>query len=87
MKVISQQKVNDWNCKVTCHHCDSELLVESGDLRCTVYDQDPRERYSEEYSAICVVCNHKLPIPQEKLPKIVKILAKNKTNSGSYFDK
>lgn len=87
MKIITQQKISDWSCKVTCGHCDSELLVEPDDVHCIVHnqEQDPRDEYYEKYSAICAVCNHKLSIPQDKLPKIVKIMAK-KSSPASDFD-
>jgi hypothetical protein len=89
MKVLKKQDTENWTYKHICSGCDSELEVEAKDLRHKRYDGDPREPGYDSYSAQCVVCQSEIGIPENKIPKLIQLEAKNKTSrrSTNYFDR
>lgn len=92
MKVIKKEDISNWTYKYTCSNCDSELEVESGDLKYTRHDGDMREPGYDKYTANCAVCSNMFTILESKIPKLIKLAAKNKSSSSprggnSYFDR
>lgn len=89
MKVIKKQDVSDWKYLHNCSNCDSQLEVEAKDLRYSHYDGDMREPGYDSYSAQCAVCSQAFTVPSNKIPKLIQIEAKDRTqrHSTNYFDR
>lgn len=83
MKIIKKQDVSQWTYKYTCDMCDSELEVESKDIRHQHYDGDFREAPYDEFKASCAVCSVIFTIPNNKIPKLIQIEAKDRTQRYS----
>lgn len=90
MKVIKKQDVSNWSHKHTCVNCESELEVESKDLRYSRVDGDPREPGYDSFTATCCVCSQSFSVPTNKIPKLVQVEVKGRGRSsggGSYWDR
>lgn len=91
MKVIKKPDVSNWFYQYDCINCDSELEVESKDLKYSHYDGDQREPGYETYSCNCAVCNQSHTVPITKIPKLVQLEVKARirptAGSGGYFDR
>jgi hypothetical protein len=88
MKVINQVDTKIWSHKHICTHCDSELEVESKDVIYHYYDGDMREPAYAAYQAMCIVCSNTFNLPQDKVPKLVKLEAEKRARpSISYLDR
>lgn len=89
MKVISKADISEWSYKHICQNCDSELLVESSDLKYHYYEGDMREPGYSTYECNCSVCDEKFCVPFNNIPKLVQLEAKKRATStgGSYFDR
>lgn len=78
MKVIKKENVKDWNYKITCEKCNSELEVEAKDLTHTRYDGDYRESGYDSYHAYCAVCSGQLIVPSNSIPKLIQVETKSR---------
>lgn len=90
MKVLKKSvDTVSWNLTFTCNYCDSELQAFAGDIMHSSYDGDFREPYSESYSVNCAVCKYPHPIAFDKIPKLIRLEAKNKksTDPGGLSDR
>jgi hypothetical protein len=89
MKIIKKEDTSGWKYRHTCANCDSELEVEAKDLRYTRYDGDMREPGYDSYSAQCAVCSQTFNVLANKIPKLIQIEAKDRTqrHSTNYFDR
>lgn len=93
MKVIKKTEITNWSHKHICGNCDSELEVESTDIKYTLHDGDQRDPSYETWSATCPVCSNSFNIAPDKIPKLIRVEAKNRFKpaySGSgrdYWDR
>jgi len=87
MKIIKQTETKEWSHKFTCSECDSELEAEAGDIKVTHYDGDFREPAYDSWHVNCPVCSHQTSILENKIPKLVKVKAKQKLSYGSSMDR
>ncbi len=84
MKIISQPPNENWTHKHTCIHCDAVLEVEKQDVK----------KLSSKYHATCAVCTRDFAIPENIIPKLVKLNAKEESShysgsnyGGDYWDR
>ncbi len=89
MKVLKKADVSNWSYKHTCSGCDSELQIEAADISYRYYDGDMREPGYDSYSTNCCVCSASINVPGNKIPKLLQVEIKNRTNrrSSNYFDR
>jgi hypothetical protein len=91
MKIIKKVDVSGWSRPHTCTKCDSQLEVEKGDLIYYYYAGDQRDPSYESFSAKCPVCNDSFCVPNDAIPKIIRLEVKAKgassTSSGAYYDR
>lgn len=87
MKVVKRTDVSKWSYKHICSNCDSELEVETKDLKHHYYDGDMREPGYDSFTAECAVCSQQFTIPSNKIPKLIQVEAKKKypTGAGGYY--
>ena len=72
MKILKKPDSN-WSYKHTCIKCDAELEVEKSDVSMRHFDGDQREPSYDSFTAACPVCQDTFSIPENKIPKIVKV--------------
>jgi len=90
MKVLKHPDTSTWKFEHTCSACDAVLEVEAKDINHKTERGDrPSESDYDSYYAYCAVCSTQFTIPEGKLTKAVKHLAKRKGSGGggSYFDR
>ncbi len=89
MKVLKKVETAGWSYRHNCSNCDSELEVEAKDLRYHRYDGDMREPGYDAFQAQCAVCSQAFNVPTNKIPKLIQIEAKDRTqrHSTNYFDR
>jgi len=88
MKVLKKVDVSNWSYKHHCKTCDSDLEIESKDLKYYYYSGDQREpQYSatESFSCACAVCSTTINIPKADIPKLLQIEAKARSNSSNNY--
>lgn len=82
MKVLKQVDTSSWGYRVTCNKCDSELMVESSDLRHLHHEgYDMSEPAWDEYFASCPICSNIVGVPESKIPKALQVSVKSKSSS------
>lgn len=85
MKILRQGvDHNTWTINCDCPHCDSELQAEASDITSLYHSGDYREPSYYSYSVQCPVCKNSISLDKEDLPKLIKVMADKKANSGSY---
>lgn len=86
MKILKQEDISKWEYQYKCAQCNSELLVEQGDLSYTYVDGDMRDQTAgyDTYHASCPVCSQRFYIDEVNLPKILQIQVKKKSQSSGY---
>jgi len=86
MKVLKQEKIDNWEYKHTCRSCCSELLVEGSDLKYRHPNYDPRDgsSYGEGFFTKCSVCNEEFRVSSDIIPKLLQIQIKQ--NQKDYLD-
>jgi len=78
MKVI-KKGYETWLQECTCPECDSVLELEPNDLLYTFTPNGPKiSDDTEEFWVHCGVCNHKIVLSEETIPKLLKKEVKNK---------
>lgn len=88
MKIIKKADTTQWSHRVTCDMCDSELQVESSDVKYQYHEgYDQREPAYDEYYTFCPVCSVKIDIPDDKIPKALKVQVKKPKSYGGPFDR
>lgn len=76
MKIISKPDISNWSYKYKCMTCDAELEIEDGDL---AYE-DGGQRDGDVYIAYCPCCNSKIYISTDKVPKLLGLQIRKRTN-------
>lgn len=84
MKVLERKEAEkEFKHEHTCDRCESRLLVEASDLVHEPGGGDQRESWPEQFKATCAVCVATFHVPENKIPKYVKHLARERKNRYS----
>lgn len=83
MKIISKQDVSNWSYSHKCNNCETQLEVDSQDLRHHHYAGDYREPSYDSYTAQCPVCSQTFTVPSAKIPRLIQIEAQNRAPKSS----
>lgn len=85
MKIVKKPDVSGWKFLYHCSKCDSDLEVDSSDLKYNYYAGDQRDPSYESYSASCAVCNDNFPVSTSNIPKLIQIEVKKKHSSATHY--
>lgn len=90
MKVLKKVNTSNWKYVHTCTFCDSQLEVESKDVR-YIYSESKSENPTyggtEKFSAYCMVCNLPFDVPTKDMPKLLIHEIKTWCSRKSYDDR
>ena len=77
MKIIKKTDTATWNYPYTCSKCDTEMLVEKGDLVYKYLEPDrPGGNGDGVFSFYCLECHDKVRMLTDRIPKMVQIEVK-----------
>lgn len=78
MKILKKEDVSKWAMLHKCCNCDSDLEIESADLKCKRYHGYYNEPSYNVYVTNCAVCKQQIEFQESKIPKLVQLDAKTR---------
>ena len=73
MKIVKKTDTTNWSHKHICSQCDTELLIEKGDIKYKYEPGDFRDPSYESWFCNCPVCSAGIHVPADRIPKAVQV--------------